>query len=152
MRSVTNVSPTPPDDASHRPRAGANKPAARIAWLQGAGLQRELIHRLENKFDEQGIPISVTSVDLNDSDVFPYYDLLVLEYLRCSRRELARMIVQVRRSCAAPIIVLAKCAVADLTVAALRAGADTVIPVNTTDEVIVARCQALLRRWYARSH
>jgi DNA-binding response OmpR family regulator len=120
--------------------------------LQGAGLQRELIHRLENKFDEQGIPISVTSVDLNDSDVFPYYDLLVLEYLRCSRRELARMIVQVRRACAAPIIVLAKCAVADLTVAALRAGADTVIPVNTTDEVIVARCQALLRRWHARSH
>ncbi len=152
MRSVPGVSPTPPDESSHRSRAGANRAAARIAWLQGAGLQRELIHRLEHKFDEQGTPISVTTVDLNDSDVFPYYDLLVLEYLRCNLRELARIVAHIRRSCAAPIIVLANCAIADMTVAALRAGADTVIPVNTDDEVIVARCQALLRRWHARSH
>lgn len=152
MRGSASVSPTPPDDSSQRPRAGAHQPVARLAWLQGVGPQRELLYRLENKFDEQGIPISVTAVDLRDSDVFPYYDLLILEYLRCNRRELARMIAYIRRACAAPIIVLARCAVGELTVAALRAGADTVIPLNTADEVIVARCQALLRRWHATSH
>lgn len=152
MRSEANVSPTPPDDSSQRPRTGANRPAAQIAWLQGAGPQREIVHRLESQFEEQGIPIRVTTVGLSESDVFPYYDLLILEYLRCNRRELARIIAHIRRACAAPIIVLARCAVAELTVVALRAGADTVIPLNTTDEVIVARCRALLRRWHATSH
>lgn len=152
MRSSASVESTPPEDSSQRTRAGVDAPAARIAWLQGAGPQREFVHRLERKFGEQGTPISFTVVSMNDSDIFPYYDLLILEYPRCNRRELARLITRIRRVCSAPIIVLSRCDEADLTVAALHAGADTVVANNTAEEVIVARCRALLRRWQPTRH
>lgn len=123
-----------------------------IAWLQHTGEQRGLVGRLARRFDESGLAPGITSYDLSRSGEFPEFDLLLVEYTRSNWRDLAHTVREIRRHSSAPVIVLVRSELADLTVAALGAGADLVLPLNTSEEVIAARCRALLRRWCPNLH
>jgi len=127
--------------------SSTERSSPQIAWLQHTGEQRGLVGRLARRFDESGLAPGITSYDLSRGGEFPEFDLLLVEYTRSNLRDLAHMVREIRCRSSAPVIVLVRSELADLTVAALGAGADLVLPLNTAEVVIAARCRALLRRW-----
>ena len=143
--STTNSTVFSAEDVLHRKSGERTWP--QIAWLYQAGEPRTLVSRLARRFDECGLATGITAFERTGGADLPEFDLLLLEYTCTNWRDLARTVREIRNQSAAPVIVLVRAEVADLTVAALGAGADLVLPLNTSEEVIAARCRALLRRW-----
>ncbi len=75
-------------------------------------------------------------------------DLIFVEAFGAVTPEIEAGLQSVRLVSKAPLIVLADAYRPEQAILALRAGADTVIPMTMTRDVIAARCLALLRRWH----
>jgi DNA-binding response OmpR family regulator len=133
-------------------RSSGERSRPQIAWLQPTSEQRALVSRLARCFDECGLAPGITAFVRTADDDLPDFDLLLLEYTRSSQRELAHTVRKIRSRSTAPVVVFVRAETPDLTVAALGAGADLVLSLNTSEEVITARCRALLRRWCASLH
>ncbi len=78
---------------------------------------------------------------------FASFDLILYEAMGIAPAEVQTALCQIRMHSKAPLVALTASARAELTVLALNAGADAVIPLTERQEIITAHCFALIRRW-----
>jgi DNA-binding NarL/FixJ family response regulator len=79
------------------------------------------------------------------------FDMVVMHVDTQTLGEVAAAVVQIRTCNRAPIVLLTEHEPLEWSLAALPAGADAVLSIHTPEEIIVARCMALLRRWFSAS-
>jgi DNA-binding NarL/FixJ family response regulator len=77
------------------------------------------------------------------------FDLIVMGIDTQTLGQVATAILQVRACNHAPIVLLTEHEPLEWSLATLPAGADAVLSIHTPEEIILARCMALLRRWFS---
>ncbi|GIK71073.1 MAG: hypothetical protein BroJett021_00610 [Chloroflexota bacterium] len=116
-------------------------------WLRMTGELRQPARAIISGVRRAGMTLDVYALNYLPRIPFWRYDLIVLE--AAPSAQLAGLIKAVKRArflSGAPIIVLAPTVEQDMVVAALRAGADAVSPIETSKSVLLAHWDALLRR------
>ncbi|MEZ4859905.1 MAG: hypothetical protein R3C14_01285 [Caldilineaceae bacterium] len=133
--------------------AGTVEPAApqiHIAWLHAAEQERPKINSLIARMTDYGMHVKVSMIGMQkplqcfDSTAF---DLIFFECVETVEPEMLDQLSAVRLTTQAPLVVLTDNHTLDWGLNALRSGADATFTLNTPEEVILARCNALLRRW-----
>jgi|GEM_PF-1225361 len=125
---------------------------ARVLWVRRTGNEMAKSMSLINRFADAGIQIWVIEAhDLVDLVICQVtdFDLILFEYLDHVESEMKTVVSQLRLGSRAPLLMLTDNLTSDWSVGALHAGADAICALSTPDEVILARCTALLRRWLA---
>jgi hypothetical protein len=128
----------------------------RVLWLRAGNVERPKTTGLRNRFGSEGMDIHLTDlqhtdtpvVDLQAINLFPtVFDLIILECVEISEAVMLVQLNSIREVSQAPLIVLTDNYTLDWSLRALREGADAIFTLNTPDDVILARSNALLRRW-----
>ncbi len=118
----------------------------RVAWLQQTLYHLPKALSLRTRFSEAGMQVNVHQWSIED--VAPLEcDLILFECFTIVEQEMMNFLLKLRFFTQAPLIILTDNNALDWSIWALRGGADAVFTVNMPDEVIVARSNALLRRW-----
>ncbi len=123
-------------------------PPARLLWVELDGEQTQRGQRLRTILAGVDMAVTVWNQLAQPGEVWPDFDLILLRVARQNPRQVHTVLTQIRAQSWAPVILLADRQVLEWSLTTLPAGADAVIGLHTADEVIVARCQALLRRWF----
>ncbi len=124
----------------------------RLVWLQADQIQRPKVTTLLNRFDSEGMDIHI--VDLHQEKKAPpplHCELVMLECINTLETEMLTQLSSVRSQSQVPLIVLTDNHTLDWSLLALREGADAIFTLNTPDDIIIARSNALLRRWITGS-
>jgi len=118
----------------------------RVAWLQQNPYHLPKALSLRTRFSEAGMQVNIHQWSIDD--VAPLdCDLILFECFEIVEQEMMNFLLKLRFFTQAPLIILTDNYALDWSIWALRGGADAVFTVNMPDEVIVARSNALLRRW-----
>lgn len=123
----------------------------RVALLCPHGhVQHKKVQQIVDQFADETIVLNSDRVDESLCDTVAECDLIVIEAKGqlCERQWQA--IRWVRISSLAPIVVLLGERPGDEAMNSLPEGADAVMSLQLPPEVILAHCQALMRRW--RTH
>jgi DNA-binding response OmpR family regulator len=124
--------------------------ATRLVWVRQPGKELPKSLNLLNRFSAEGIDIWVIEAsnlanlvieDLTD------FDLILFEYFDHVANEMKAVVNRIRLDSRAPLMMLTDDHSVACSLDILRAGADAIFTISTPDEVILARCNALLRRW-----
>lgn len=157
---LTDLEKSYPD--SNLPPAGTRKviePTTiplRVLWLRAGDVERPKTTGLRNRFGSEGMdihlanlqPTTTAAVDLQASNLSPtVFDLVILECVEISEEVMLTQLSNIREVSQTPLIVLTDNYTLDWSLRILREGADAIFTLNTPDDVIVARSNALLRRW-----
>lgn len=127
--------------------ASTECPTARLLWLALDGEQSQRGQILRNMLAGVDMAVTVWGQSVQPSEAWLQFDLILLQVANQSLGQVHRLLTQIRAQSWAPVILLTERQVLEWSLTTLPAGADAVIGLHTADEVIVARCQALLRRW-----
>jgi len=128
----------------------------RVLWLRGGTGEWPKTTGLRNRFGSEGMDIHLADLHHTDEQaldqqvakLFPtIFDLIMLECVETGEEAMLRQVNCIREVSQAPLIVLTDNHTLDWSLHALREGADAIFTLNTPDDVIVARSNALLRRW-----
>ena len=120
-----------------------------VAWLRQGDEERTKSKNLQQKLMATGINITEIDPESGAFESVQSTDLIFIEYYGYFHRDIATLLSQLRNNSQAPIVMLTDNQTFDWSSSAISAGADAIVTVATSDEVIIARCQALLRRWRA---
>ena len=126
----------------------------RVAWLRQPGRERAKIARLLKRFSSAGMKISVVEVSSGQNPLLEQilgFDLILMEYFDHLENEMSAALSRIRTESRAPLMMLTDGQTPDWSVNALKAGADAIFNLNTPEDIILARCNALLRRWLPQS-
>ena len=147
---------------SNLPPTGTRKVAEpttiplRVLWLRAGNVERPKTTGLRNRFGSEGMDIHladlqhtvISAVDQQATHLFPtVFDLIILECVEISEEGMLTQLSNIREVSQAPLIVLTDNYTLDWSLRALREGADAIFTLNAPDDVILARSNALLRRW-----
>ncbi len=122
----------------------------RVAWLRQPGRERAKIARLLKHFSNAGMKISMVEVSGGHNPLLEQilgFDLILMEYFDHLESEMSAALSKIRTESRAPLMMLTDGQTPDWSVNALKAGADAIFNLNTPEDIILARCNALLRRW-----
>lgn len=119
----------------------------RIMLLRKAGKASIKLLSLLNRITIEGVVIQTIEITEVASTDTSKYDLILLECLNAVENEMLLLLSCIRNANRAPLMMLTDNHTLDWSLCALQAGADAIVTVNTPDEIIIARCNALLRRW-----
>lgn len=128
----------------------------RVLWLRAGNVERPKTTGLRNRFGSEGMDIHLADLqhmatpvgDLQSINLFPtVFDLIILECVEISEEVMLTQLSNIREVSQTPLIVLTDNYTLDWSLRALREGADAIFTLNTPDDVILARSNALLRRW-----
>ncbi len=162
QRPATEIANDKPNVNERIPPAGTRKLAEtksiplRVLWLRFNNVDRPRTTGLRNRFGTEGMDIHVADlqytmdqiIDGQTPNLFPtVFDLIMLESVEIIEEAMLRQLSSIREVSQAPLIVLTDNYTLDWSLRALREGADAIFTLNTPDDVIVARSNALLRRW-----
>lgn len=129
--------------SSHHAPIGSS---VRVAWIQQNLQQLPKALSLRTRFSDAGM--SVNTHQWKFDDVGPLEcELILFDCCTMIEQEMMRFLLKIRFFSQAPLIVLTDNHTLDWSVTALRGGADAIFTVNMPDDVILARSNALLRRW-----
>lgn len=120
---------------------------AKIALLHVGQRPNDKVLRLLARFDIETIHINVSAPDQLDPDQFADCDLILFEAFDHISNENQAALNWIRMGSRAPLVMLTNGARAERTISGLMAGADAVMSLTTSWDVIVAHCYALVRRW-----
>lgn len=123
-----------------------------IVWVRQVSDELSKTTHLFNYLSNEGMDIGVieTSNIVNIVvDDIAHCDLILFECLGPLESEMRAAVDRIRIYSRAPLLLLTDDQPAAWAIDALHAGADAIFTVSTPDEVILARCNALLRRWLA---
>jgi DNA-binding response OmpR family regulator len=120
---------------------------ARVVWYQPSGEERPKTTSIVSKFSQNGMDVRVVRVDDEMLEQLTKVDLVMVEVTGRIDEEINMLLDDIRSNSHAPVVLLTDNYTLEWSIATLVAGADAVVTVNTPDEVIIARCKALLRRW-----
>jgi hypothetical protein len=121
----------------------------RVLWFRADDQQRPKVVTLLDRFDSAGLDVQVFSIFEGHSALPGKLTcaLIMLECVDTIEQEMLARLDRVRSKSKAPLIILTDNATLDWSLLALREGADAIFTMNTPDEIIFARSNALLRRW-----
>ncbi|MCX6045328.1 MAG: hypothetical protein NT075_09450 [Chloroflexi bacterium] len=126
--------------------------ATRLVWVRRPGKELAKSLNLLNQLSTEGVDVWVIEasnlVNLAIDDVADY-DLILFEYFDHGTNDMKSAVSHIRLGSRAPLMMLTDDQSVAWSLDALSAGADAIFTVSTPDEVILARCNALLRRWLA---
>ena len=120
---------------------------AKIALLHTGQRPNDKVLRLLARFDIEAIHINVSATDQLDPDQFADCDLILFEAFDHISNENQAALNWIRMGSRAPLVMLTNGARPERTISGLMAGADAVMSLTTSWDVIVAHCYALVRRW-----
>ncbi len=127
----------------------SNVTTKQILWLRTNTDQRPKVITLLDRFDNAGMAVHVCQ-DMEEF-VIPAEvlrdTLIMVECVDTIEQEMLLRLGSVRSQSKAPLIVLTDNTTLDWSLLALREGADAIFTLNTPDDIILARSNALLRRW-----
>jgi hypothetical protein len=128
-------------------------PMIRVAWLKQPGRARAKSARLFTRFSNAGMKISIVEVSGSHTllEQILGFDLILMEYFDHLEHEIHSALSKIRTESRAPLMMLTDSQTPEWSVNALKAGADAIFNLNTPEDIILARCNALLRRWLAQS-
>ena len=120
---------------------------AKIALLHTGRRPNDKVLRLLARFEIQTIHVSVSETDQLNPDHFADCDLILFEAFDHISNENQAALNWIRMGSRAPLVMLTNGARPERTISGLMAGADAVMSLNMSWDVIVAHCYALVRRW-----
>ncbi|NJN84573.1 MAG: response regulator transcription factor [Caldilineaceae bacterium] len=143
MGSRSDLLPT----AQTGPGSIAQSSPVHILWLYNRDRQPNISHPLVRHFKAHH-----TELWLMDPQTLPFqelvnFDLLVVEEEVGEPASSLRLVEHVRLHSYVPMVVIANTTDSEWAIQLLEAGADAVLTTQVRPEVIVAHCQAILRRW-----
>ncbi|MFO7633205.1 MAG: hypothetical protein R6W76_11725 [Caldilinea sp.] len=103
--------------------------------------------RLLARFDIQAMHVNVATADQLQPDQFADCDLILFEAFEHISNENQAALNWIRMGSRAPLVMLTNGVRTERTISGLMAGADAVMSMNMSWDVIVAHCYALVRRW-----
>jgi DNA-binding NarL/FixJ family response regulator len=124
--------------------------STRVALLYHGRSHRHKVQQIVNHIADETIAVDLDSVSESLCEVVADCDLIVVESLGYVNPRQHQALKWIRISSLAPVVVLTHAVHTDRTIDAIASGADAVIPLSVAQDVIVAHCRALMRRW--RSH
>lgn len=121
----------------------------RLLWFRTNHVQQPKVSTLLHRFDSEGMEIQVIeSIDDTQTSVKKLAcELIMLECINTAEQDMLIRLNSVRANSRVPLIVLTDNHTLDWSLVALREGADAIFTLNTPDDIIIARSNALLRRW-----
>lgn len=121
----------------------------RLHWFRSGDIQRPKVTTLLDRFNSEGMEVHITDLSKGKKGSSQDFvgELIMLECVDVYEQEMLIRLDFVRQGSRAPLIVLTDNHTLDWSLLALREGADAIFTLNTPDDVIVARSNALLRRW-----
>ncbi len=122
---------------------------AKVILFHAGRRPDEKVLRLLTLFDIRTIHISAPSTDPIIANPFSDCDLILFEAFDHISNESQAALNWIRMGSHAPLVMLTNGERTERTLACLMAGADAVISLNMSWDVIVAHCHALVRRWRA---
>ncbi len=123
---------------------------AKIALLHTGQRPNDKVLRLLARFDLQTIHVNVSATDQLNPDQFADYDLILFEAFDRISNENQAALNWIRMGSRAPLVMLTNGVRPERTISGLMAGADAVMSLTMSWDVIVAHCYALVRRWRLR--
>ena len=120
---------------------------AKVILLHTGRRPNEKVLSLLAHFDIRTIHISASSTDQLIPDQFSDCDLILFEAFDHISNESQAALNWIRMGSHAPLVMLTNSERTERTISCLMAGADAVISLNMSWDVIVAHCHALVRRW-----
>ncbi len=120
--------------------------ARRIALLHSGHQYHARVTELVDSLGGEMIAIDLVSLPRLPIDQVSDCDLILFEAFGPGD-QIGDALTCIRRASRAPVVMLTSSNRSDRTIDALKAGADAVIPLNVSQDVIVAHCSALMRRW-----
>jgi DNA-binding response OmpR family regulator len=120
---------------------------ARVGWLRQSGERHAKVDQLLKQFLATGWNVWVVEEKDLPLEQILCFDLILLETFARTQNEIHLSLSRIRLGSYVPLVMLADDPSDDWVVEMLRAGADAVLTLDVPDEVSLARCKALLRRW-----
>jgi DNA-binding NarL/FixJ family response regulator len=120
---------------------------AKVALLHTGQHPNDKVLRLLARFDIQAIHVNVSATDRLDPDQFADCDLILFEAFDHISNENQAALNWIRMGSRAPLVMLTNGLRSERTISGLMAGADAVMSLTMSWDVIVAHCHALIRRW-----
>lgn len=139
------------EESSHRTSSHSSNCQfpMRLLWLRTSHLLQPKVSALLNRFDSEGLTVHI--IESFETDYTLEWsttcELIVLECMNTGEQDMISLLYDVRMQSRVPLIVLTDNLTLDWSLLALREGADAIFTLNTPDDIIVARSNALLRRW-----
>lgn len=120
----------------------------RLLWFRTTHTLQPKVVTLLNRFGKEGLDIQVIEISSIDKVAdHALCELIMLECINAFEHEMIDQLYRVRAGSQVPVIVLTDNHTLDWSLLALREGADAIFTLNTPDDIIIARSNALLRRW-----
>ena len=120
---------------------------AKIALLHTGQRPNDKVLRLLARFDLQTIHVNVSATDQLNPDQFADCDLILFEAFDRISNENQAALNWIRMGSRAPLVMLTNGVRPERTISGLMAGADAVMSLTMSWDVIVAHCYGLVRRW-----
>jgi DNA-binding response OmpR family regulator len=130
-----------------RLREGQYKDAVLVLWLRSSSSNNQRAETLLDRLREEGMEIDKSSTHDLSKVSLDAYDLILISVTHVEYGRIDELLGAIRRISRAPIVLLTEQYSLDWFVSAVRAGADAAADAHTPDEVLLAHCRALLRRW-----
>jgi len=134
------------------PLDGADTPT-RVALLHNGHQHHLKVVQLVNHFAGETIDVKLDHSRNSTAGLLQQLagcDLILFEAFGQISQEQNAALNWIRMTSFAPLVMLISGAHVDRTIDAILAGADAVMPLNTANDVFVAHCRALVRRWRTR--
>jgi len=123
----------------------------RIVWLQPLNSDQIKSQTLLTKLHHRGLEVQLcqlqASLTPDTKDAVARAHLILISVTSRVASTIDTTLTQIRNASWAPVVLLADSHSLEWAIATLSAGADAVMSMTTPDDVIMARCAALLRRW-----
>lgn len=120
---------------------------ARIVWLRQRNRKDDKGQELYRHMQSRGVALTVADIfDVSSSELLRA-DLVLLDAFDSLDDSIEMVVARIRFESRVPLVMLTDGYSTEQLVTALTAGADAIWSLNTPVEVLVLRCNALLRRW-----
>ena len=120
---------------------------ARIVWLRQPNRVDDKGQELYRRMQAQGLALTIVDAFDVTADELLSADLLLLDAFDSLEGSIEMVVARIRFESRVPLIMLTSGYSSEQLVTALTVGADGIWSLNTPVELLLARCNALLRRW-----
>ena len=120
---------------------------ARLVWLRQRNRMDEKGQELYRRMQAQGVALTIVDAFDVTEDELLKADLVLLDAFDSLDGSIETVVARIRFASRVPLIMLTNGYSSEQLVTALTAGVDAIWSLNTPVELLLARCNALLRRW-----
>ena len=120
---------------------------ARIVWLRQPNRVDDKGQELYRRMQAQGLALTIVDAFDVTADELLSADLVLLDAFDSLEGSIEMVVARIRFESRVPLIMLTSGYSSEQLVTALTVGADGIWSLNTPVELLLARCNALLRRW-----